>query len=306
MLKIAMPGSDHLVRAIARDNHLRVAAAITSDVVAEAQRRHQLSPIATIAVGRALSAGLLLATLTKGAERVTVQLVGDGPLGSVTVDAYGAGHARGYALHPDAGAAPGEGRPSTASAIGRHGVVNVLRDLGLKELYHGQVALVTGEVDEDIEAYLRASEQVPSALGCEVVLDSTGAVRAAGGVLIQALPGGAAEAISEAQHTLRTGALYELLAGDERSALRIGERIYTEQPIERVGETRAVRFQCQCSAERIAQTLALLGTVDLDEMIAENKPAEVTCNFCSTHYQMGRSDLERIRAQVAGGPRENN
>src|SRR5438270_9484598 len=135
--------TDHLIRAIAREHNVRVAGVITTRLVAEGAARHQLSPAATCAVGRALTSGLLLATLTKGGERVTVQLVGDGPIGSITVDATDAGDVRGYAQHPTAGPPITTGRVRVAETLGRHGVVNVLRDLGLKELYQGQVSLVT-------------------------------------------------------------------------------------------------------------------------------------------------------------------
>jgi molecular chaperone Hsp33 len=302
MLECEMDVSDRLVRAIDRERNVRVAAAVTTRLVADAARRHQLSPAASNAVGRALSSGLLLATLTKGDERVTVQIIGDGPVGSITVDATGSGDVRGYALHGQAGADLGP-QPRVADLVGRRGVVNVVRDLGMRELYQGQVALVTGEVDEDIEAYLRVSEQVPSALGCDVVLDGAGAIQGAGGVLVQALPGGEPDVVREVQHALRTGRLYDVLR-DGVSAETLAERIYTLGPLEFIGDKRPVRFRCRCSPERIAEMLALLGTVDLDEMIAENKPAEVVCNYCNTRYQIGRAELEQIRARVA--PREIN
>jgi molecular chaperone Hsp33 len=300
-----MDAPDLLVRTIDRATHVRVAVAVTTGVVSEAARRHELSPAATVAVGRALTSGLLLATLTKGAERVTLQLMADGPLGSITVDANGSGEVRGYALHPGVGQLAGESRPSVADLLGRHGVINVLRDLGLKELYQGQTALVAGEVDEDVEAYLRTSEQVPSALGCDVVLDGNRVVAAAG-ILVQAMPGGEAAVVSDVQHALRAGRLYELLLAGERSPLALAQRIYTAGPLEVVGDDRPVRFQCRCSAEKITQMLQLLGTVDLDEMIAENKPAEVSCNYCNTRYHIGRGDLERIRADAASRSRESN
>jgi molecular chaperone Hsp33 len=193
-----------------------------------------------------------------------------------------------------------------ADVVGRRGVVNVLRDLGLKELYQGQTSLVTGEVDEDIEAYLRSSEQIPSALGCDVVLDGSGRIAGAAGVLIQVLPGGSPDAVREAQHALRTGILADLLREGVSDATVIARRVYTLGPLETIGDQRTVRFQCRCSSERIGEMLALLGTVDLDEMIAEDKPAEVVCNYCNTRYQIARPELERIRARVAGGPRESN
>ena len=297
--------SDRLVRAIDRERNIRIAATITTQLVGEAARRHELSPAASCAVGRALSAGALLATLTKGDERVTVQILGNGPLGSITVDANGSGDVRGYALHGGAAIDLGPQR-RIADLVGHSGVVNVVRDLGMKELYQGQVPLVTGEVDEDIEAYLRTSEQVPSALGCEVVLDEVGRVTAAGGILIQAMPGGEPDIVREAQHALRTGRLYEALRGGGLSAPDLAQRIYSAGPVEIVGEERVVRFRCRCTPERIGDMLALLGTGDLDEMIAEDKPAEVVCNYCNTRYQVARPELERIRADVAGRLRGSN
>ncbi len=301
-------GTDHLIRAIVREANVRLCCTVTTGVVADAARRHGLSPAATCAVGRALTSGLLLATLTKGGERVTLQLTGDGPIGSITVDAVD-GAVRGYPAHPTAGPdpAPGTHRCAVSATLGRNGVVNVLRDLGLKELYQGQVSLVTGEIDEDVEAYLRSSEQIPSALGCEVVLDAGGQVAAAGGILVQALPDGDADAVREVQHALRTGRLFEVLStGGARSARALAEQVYTMGTIEVIGDEREVRFQCRCSQERIGEMLSLLTTVDLDEMIAEGKPAEITCNYCNTKYQIERPELERIRSLVAGGPRQSN
>jgi molecular chaperone Hsp33 len=210
---------------------------------------------------------------------------------------------RGYALHSEAGADFGPERP-VADAVGRLGVVNVLRDLGLKELYQGQIAIVTGEVDEDIEAYLRTSEQVPSALGCDVLVDGSGRVAGAAGVLVQAMPGGDPDIVRDVQHALRTGLIATLLAEGVRDAKIFAERAWTLGDLEFVGGERQMRFRCKCTPERIAEMLALLGTVDLDEMIAEDKPAEVVCNYCNTRYQIHRPELEKIRARVA--PRESN
>jgi molecular chaperone Hsp33 len=305
MLGRVMDLGDHLVRAIDRERHIRVCAAVTTILVADAARRHELSPAASRAVGRALTAGALMATLTKGEERVTVQLMGDGPIGSITVDANGAGDVRGYALHAQAGADFAADR-HVADVVGRRGVVNVLRDLGLKELYQGQTEMLTGEVDEDIEGYLRTSEQVPSALGCDVLLDSDGRVAAAAGVLVQAMPGGDPDVVREVQHALRTDLLGELLRQGVRSATTIAERAWTHGPLEFMAGERGVRFHCRCSSERIGEMLAMLGTIDLDEMIAEDKPAEVVCNYCNTRYQIGRHELEQIRSRAAGRPRESN
>jgi molecular chaperone Hsp33 len=305
MLAREMDSTDHLVRAIDRERHIRVCAAITTSLVADGARRHELSPVASRAVGRALTAGVLLATLTKGKERVTIQIGGGGPLGTITVDADGSGNVRGYALHGQAGADLGVAG-SVPDLVGQRGFVNVLRDLGLKELYQGQTAIVSGAVDEDIESYLRTSEQVPSALGCDVFLSADGSILGAGGVLMQALPGGDPDSLVEVQRSLRTGQLHELLREGITSAQTIAERLYPLGPLEFIGDVRTMRFACRCTPGRIGEMLALLGTVDLDEMIAEDKPAEVVCNYCNTRYRIERPELEIIRARVANRPRGSN
>jgi molecular chaperone Hsp33 len=287
-----MPG-DHLIRAIATDVNVRVVCSVTTELVTEAARRHRLKSGPTLALGKGLTAGLLLATTTKGKERVTVQLVGDGPLGAVTIDANADGDVRGYVRHPDA----------TSAQLGRDGVCNVTRDLGLRELYQGQVNLVTGEVDEDVEAYLRTSEQVPSALGCEVVLADGGIVRAAAGVLVQALPEGDTNAVREMQHALRTGRLRELLEDGLTSAAELAGALWTSGSLELLDE-RAARFACQCSRARISDMLRMLPPTDLDEMAAENHAAEIVCNYCNTAYVVERDELRAIRDEIA--PRQSN
>jgi molecular chaperone Hsp33 len=286
---------DHLIRGVGRNSTLRVAAVVTTGVATEAAQRHGLSPSATCAVGRALTSGLLLATMTKGGERVTVQLVGDGPIRPITVDATD-GDVRGYAANPVV-----PGTLKVAETLGRRGVVNVLRDLGLRERYQGQISLVTGEIDEDLEAYLRTSEQVPSALGCEVILDEAGAVLAAGGVLVQSLPEGDPDSVREVQHAMRTGLLRELLNSGVTSPVELARKVTGLDDFEVLGQDRPVQFHCRCSRDRIESMLGLLSSVDLDEMIADDKPAEITCNFCNTVYRVERGELERIR-----GPRQAN
>src|SRR3954471_20508439 len=181
---------DEVVRCVLEDLPVRIVAATTTAAVREAARRHEAGPAATLALARGLTAGLLLATLTKDDERVTLQILGDGPLGGVTVDATSAGTARAYVKHPGGGLKPPVGgRPRLAAAIGRTGLVNVIRDVGFREPFSGQIALRTGEIDEDVEAYLEKSEQVVSALACDALVGPDGALEFAAGILVQALPG---------------------------------------------------------------------------------------------------------------------
>ena len=300
--------SDLLVRAIDAHAGLRVIAAITTELTREGARRHHALGLGACALGRGLTSGLLLATLTKGAERVIMQIQSDGPIRGLTVDAsldpHVVGSVRGYVVNPQAATATCTGRGHVVDVLGRSGVVNVVRDVGLKDRYQGQVPMHTGEVDEDVENYLRVSEQVPSALGCDVLLSDGVSIDAAGGVLVQALPGAGNDEVWEAQHSVRTGAVYRFLAGGGRDARQLAEAVYG-RPLEFVGE-QPLRFQCRCSDERVRDMLKLIGVVEIDEILADQGRAEVTCNYCNTRYLIERLELEAVRAELAGGPRGRN
>lgn len=287
---------------------LRILAAVTTELSREAARRHHAVGLGACALSRGLTSGLLLATLTKGSERVTLQLQGDGPLGGLTVDATldpnSTGDVRGYPARAQAVFQPALGRARLSTVMGRSGVVNVTRDVGLKERYQGQVPLLSGEIDEDVEHYLRTSEQVPSALGCDVLLVDGETIEAAAGVLIQALPGAGNEEVWEAQHAVRSGAVFRFLESGGRDPRALAEAVYGKA-LSFVGE-QPLRFQCRCSHERVRDMLKLLGVVEIDEILAEQGRAEVTCNYCNFRYVVERDDLEAVRAELAGGPRARN
>jgi molecular chaperone Hsp33 len=294
--------ADHLVRALVKDHSVRVVAAISTEAAREAARRHQVVAGGAVALGRVSTAALLLATLTKGGERVTLQISGDGPLGLATADGTDAGDVRAYLARPETLVAGGtKRRVALGDAIGRRGVVNVLRDLGLRETYTGQAPIVTGEIDEDVENYLRLSEQIDSALGCEAVLGDGLELAATGGVLVQCLPGAEESPIvREAQHRMRTGALYDALAGGPESALELARAVIDPSLELELLDTRPIQFRCRCSAERVSDMLALLGAADLDAMIREDGGAEVVCNFCGETYRISKDQLERLRGHTHG------
>ena len=274
-----------IIRAVVGAGAARVVAAVTTAAVAEAARRHRTAGVATVALGRAATAGLLLATLTKGEEGVTVQLLGDGPLGTVTVDAGSTGRVRGYVARPEVAAG------TVAAAVG-HGLVSVIRDLGLRDRYSGSAAIVSGEIDEDLESYLTASEQVESALGCAVVLDG-GAVAAAGGVLVQALPGGdGAALVAAARRRLRAGTLDAALAAG--TALALAAAALAGLDGVEVLSAGPVGFHCPCSRERVVGALVLCGPAEIAAMLRDDGGAEVRCNFCNERYAVGREELERL------------
>jgi molecular chaperone Hsp33 len=313
----------------------RVVVVVATEAVREAAERHHASPAATVALGRGAMAGLLLATLTKDSERVSVQILGDGPLGALTVDASSSGTVRVFVRHPHAGPsaaprprpAPTPGRGGDASAeeaagadlpawVGRGGTVNVVRDLGLGQPFTGTTPLASGEVDEDVERYLLESEQIDSALGCEVVLDASGEARVALGLLVQALPNSEGVALVEtARERLRAGALATAVraaaataAGIDRLAdpADLVRAVFGDHPTDQTGdlrvlERRPVQFHCPCSRERATATLALLGEAELGEMITTDGRADVTCDFCRRAYQFSAEDLETVRAGLHEG-----
>jgi len=297
---LAPPGGegDRLVRAMVDDGAARVVVAIATGVAREAARRHQAGPAAAVAMGRAATAGFLLATLTKDDERVTLQLLGNGPLGTLTVDAGSGGTARVFVTNPRfALQARGlGGAPAVGEAVGGKGVVNVVRDLGPGHDFSGQTPIVDGEVDTDVEHYLCQSEQIDSALACEARLDAQGRIALAVGVLVQALPHGAgARYVAEARARLRAGAL-RALPDDADVETIIGAALGEDvQHARLLGGALPLRFHCPCSRERAAATLALLGEQDLLTLIREEGEADVTCEFCRARYDFTDAALENIR-----------
>ena len=297
--------ADELVRALIRGGTVRVVAAVTSDLLREGARRHEAHGDTVLALGRVSAAALLLATHGKDQQRVTLQMHGDGPLGSVTADALASGGVRMYAHAPvapmnveAAGSVPGvdAARPTTARVLGSRGTLNVIRDLGMRERYRGQSSMVSGEIDEDVANYLRSSEQIDSAVGCDVVLLPDGTARAAG-LLVQAMPGVAADVkpfLAEVQARLSAGALYRALAAGPPGAASLAIAVLgPDEPLD-VIDRRTPRFHCPCSRERVTGMLAMLGQKELAQMMAEDRTAEIVCNFCRERYAIPHEELMRI------------
>jgi len=296
--------------------------ALTTPAAREAARRHDARGAAALALARGTTAGLLLSTLAKDRERVTLQILGDGPFGGLTVDASSSGHVRAYLKNPAArlphslNALPPVDpfRLSLAAGVGSSGIVSVVRDLGLREAFRGQTALASGEIDEDVERYLTESEQIDSALACDAVLegaaqpgkeggpDVADVVAIAGGILVQALPGSdGAELVDAMRLRLRGGAFARALGKRPPSAEALALAVLGPDGSSlQLLDSRSVAFHCPCSRERAASSLALLGSAELEEMILEDVPAEVTCNFCRERYSFDEAELESIRRGLTG------
>lgn len=311
---VKMEYGDVIARCVVGDGVARVVVVTATEFAREAARRHQAHGAAAVAMGRAGMAGLLLATLTKGDERVSLQVIGNGALGALTVDATSAGTARVFVGNPRlsvlAPAAGQAARPRLGDAVGRTGVISVVRDLGLREPFRGQTPLVDGEIDTDVERYLTDSEQIDSTVGCEVLADERGGIEFAAGILVQALPGGlGTELVDAARARLRGGLLATVLAGrlsGRPTSTRPGGAITTEEiaaaalgsdaaSLVQLGPSLPVQFHCPCSRERAAATLAMLGERELLSMIEEDGSGQVTCEFCRRAYEFSDENLETIR-----------
>lgn len=298
-------GEDVLLRALLPEHALRVVVAVTTGLAREASRRHGAVGGPAAAIGRAATAGALLATLTKSRERVTAEFSGGGPLGPLIVDANADGHVRVYIKNPGVPVPviPGA-RVSLGQAVGVKGVVRVARDLGLREIVTGQTGLVDGEIDTDLEHYLMASEQLPSVLAAETLLSPELEITIAAGVLVQTLPGSDAVPLLDKLRTqVRSGALARALAAlpaGPPDPAALAETLL-ELPAGHllVLDTRPLRFVCPCSKQRALNTLAVLSQDDLSEMVAENRGAEVICEFCRAKHSISQSELEQAAAAAA-------
>ena len=288
---------DQLVRATAAGGAIRAVGVITTRLVAEARQRHGLSYVATAALGRTMSAGLLLASnMKRQSARVNIRFQGNGPLGTVFVDAGRDGTVRGYVDQPGVELPPNaRGKLDVGQAVGSQGYLYVLRDNGYGYPYASTVELVSGEVGEDITYYLTTSEQTPSALALGVYLEA-GQVQAAGGLLLQILPKAAADeeliSVLESRVSALSGFTPLLLAGRQLGDMfqeLLGDMDLTVFP-----ETQLVRFHCGCNFDRVLGALKMLGVGELQSMIHQDDGAEVTCHFCSSVFRAQRNHLEQL------------
>ncbi|NJC88725.1 MAG: Hsp33 family molecular chaperone HslO [Desulfuromonas sp.] len=286
--------SDHLVRLITRDGMLRAVAAETTLLVEECRHRQQTDPTATIALGRVATAAALMGGLLKGEQRLALIVEGSGPLQRLQAETDAVGRVRATLKVPVAGLPPREGRFDVAGAVGQAGFLHVVKDLGLKEPYRGMVQLATSEIGEDLAYYLATSEQIPSTVALGVELDRDARVAAAGGFLLQLLPGGDPTLVDRLEERLAHLPPTTTLLRQGVAPAAILERLLEEIPTTHLGQI-PLTFTCTCNREQVAGVLKLLGAAELDEMLAEQGEATVTCDFCKEPYRFERAELGEIR-----------
>lgn len=285
---------DYIVRATAANSQIRAFAISSRELVEQARQYHNTSPVMTAALGRLLSGAAMMGIMMKGEEDLlTVQVKGEGPAKGITVTADSQGNVKGYPQVPDVMLPPNaKGKLDVGGAVGR-GILSVIKDIGLKEPYVGQVALQTSEIAEDLTYYFAISEQVPSAVGLGVLMNRDNTVRQAGGFIIQLMPFAEDSLIDilESKMASLSSVTDMLEQGDTPEQLL--ERLLGEFGVE-ILETVPARYHCDCSRERVARAVASIGAKDLQELAAGQEPIEITCQFCDKRYLFTPEDLQEL------------
>lgn len=287
--------ADKLTRAITKDGFFKISAVVSTETVEQSRKFHNSSPVATAALGRLLTAGLLMGgELKEDNAKLTLQMSGDGPLGRVIVSANSKGEVKGYAENPQIDMPLNEkGKLDVGGAIGK-GTLSVIKDLGLKEPYIGQVAIQTGEVGDDLAYYFMQSEQVPSVVALGVLVDRDFSVKCAGGFIIQVMPECNDESLTMLENSIAgIMSVTEMLSQgmDGVDMIKYAMLGFDTEVL----EESEVGYVCDCSRERMERAIVSLGKAEIDAIIKEQGQAEIVCSFCNKPYVFNTEELEAMR-----------
>jgi molecular chaperone Hsp33 len=289
---------DYLIKALAYNDQVRAYATRTTETISEAQKRHQTWPTASAALGRSMTAGVMLGSMLKGDAKLTIKVEGGGPIGVVLVDSNSKGEVRGYVTNPQTHFDLNDkGKLDVAKAVGTEGSLTIVKDLGLKEHFSGQVPIVSGELGEDFTYYLVTSEQIPSSVGVGVLVNPDNTILASGGFIIQLLPGTDDETITKIEERLSKMEPISKLIQRGLTPEEILEEVLGQDNV-KILEKQPVVFKCQCSKERIENAIVSLGSEEIQSMINEEGQAEAQCHFCNEVYVLTREDLEELKREA--------
>ncbi len=284
---------DYIVRATAADNQVRAFAATTKQVVETARQHHNTSPVATAALGRLLSAGAMMGSMMKNdTDMLTLQIRGNGPIEGITVTADSFANVKGYVCNPDVMLPPKNGKLDVGGAVGV-GLLQIIKDMGLKEPYSGQTILVSSEIAEDLTYYFANSEQIPSSVGLGVLMEKDNTVRCAGGFIIQMMPFAQEKTVGRLEENLRRVSSVTSLLDQGYTPERMLEVLFEGLGLE-ITDTIPTRFFCNCSKERVEQAVVSIGKKEIEEMIRDGEDIEVKCHFCNTAYHYTVEELKKI------------
>lgn len=286
--------NDYIIRATAADNQVRAFAATTRDLAEYGRRVHNTSPVATAALGRLLTAGAMMGSMMKGEkDLLTLQIQCNGPIGGLTVTADANANVKGYVNHPEVMLPPSsKGKLDVGRAVDL-GILNVIKDLGMKEPYVGQTHLVSGEIAEDLTYYFATSEQVPSSVALGVLMNKDNTVRRAGGFIIQLMPFAEEKVIAGLEEKIGAMSSVTELLDKDMTPEMILDHILGDFGVEIMDRIPA-SYTCNCSKERVEKAIISIGKKDIEEMIQDNKPIEANCHFCNTNYTFSVEELKDI------------
>ncbi|MFD2639586.1 Hsp33 family molecular chaperone HslO [Piscibacillus salipiscarius] len=287
--------SDYMIRATAFDGQVRAFAIRSTDTVHEACRRQDTWPAASAALGRSISITAMMGFMLKGDDKLTTKIEGDGPIGYLIADSNSHGNVRGYVKNPHVNFdLNDQGKLDVRRAVGTNGTLSVVKDLGLKNNFTGSVPIVSGEVSEDFTYYFASSEQVPSAVGAGVLVNPDLSILAAGGFIIQMMPGADELTVKKVENRVSEIKPISTLIREGYAPEDILNEFFAEGNWNLLAK-QDVQFKCQCSKERIETAIASLGNDEIDQMIEEDGGAEATCQFCHEQYHLTVDELEKLK-----------
>ena len=289
----------YILRGTSKNHGIRIFAADTTSMVEEARRLHNTSPVASAALGRALTASSIMGIMMKGDnDKLTLSINGKGPLGTIVCVADSKGTVKGYVSNPLVDIpSRADGKLDVGSAVGINGLVTIIKDMGMKEPYTGQYPLVNGEIAEDLTAYYAYSEQQPSAIALGVLVDVDYSIKAAGGFIVQLMPEAEEKDIDILEKNLSQITSVSHLIDDGKTPEDLINLVLKDlEPM--IYEKIPVSYKCDCSRERIEKALISIGEKDLDEIIKEDKLAEISCHFCNTVYHFNEAELIDLRKSL--------
>lgn len=287
----------YLQKAYCMNQTVRIYAAITTDIVSHAQEIFHMWPTSCAALGRVLTIGAIMSCTYKSGEYLNIKINGDGPIGNILVEATD-GHVRGFVQNPGVYLSYNNGKLNVKDAVG-NGYIEVIKDLHMRQPFSSTCEIISGEIAEDFTYYFAKSEQIPSSVGLGVLFDSDSKVKAAGGFLLQIMPGCTEETITKLEQKLAKLKSCSSMIDEGYSAEDIIKEI-TDGDYELL-ETRQLDYFCTCGKEKFRKGLASLGTEEIQDILEKDKKAEITCNFCNTVYSFTEEDLKDILNELRAG-----
>ncbi|MBI5973866.1 Hsp33 family molecular chaperone HslO [Staphylococcus caledonicus] len=285
---------DYIVKSLAFDGEIRAYATITTESVQEAQTRHYTWPTASATMGRTMTATLLMGAMLKGDQKLTVTVDGKGPIGRIIADADAQGNVRAYVDKPQTHFPLNEqGKLDVRRAVGTDGSIQVVKDVGMKDYFSGASPIVSGELGEDFTYYFATSEQTPSSVGLGVLVNPDNSIKAAGGFIIQVMPGAKDETVTKLENAINNMKPVSKLIEEGLTPEGLLNEILGTENVQML-ETVDAQFECNCSHEKFLNAIKGLGEAEVQDMIKEDHGAEAVCHFCGNKYNYSEGELEEL------------